>query len=321
MQPGGKHLLVIDLGGTNIRTAYAALNEGELFNIEKIKISHLDEFYQILGQLISGASGDLESVVISVAGPNNGETITMTNRNWKICPKEIKERFEINNCHLLNDWEAIAYSLSSLKEEDLRVLKKGSYVELYDNDTPKFVIGPGTGLGAALYSRINDVEYVYPTELGNTQSSVQYYLDIFGIGCSEKFEILEDVFSGPGISRIADELIGENLSGEEILRRAKSEDKKCIDLIEKYIKSFAVLSSEVALSYNCSGGIFIAGSFMRGLEKYFGLDSFTNDFIGARKKIHQDFLSNIPVFLVKKEFTPLYGNLNYYQSKKKNPIL
>jgi glucokinase len=319
MPHGGKHLLVIDLGGTNIRVAYAALDGNELFDIEKIQISHLGEFYQILGRLVSGANCDLESIVISVAGPKNGEIITMTNRNWKICPKEIKERFDINNCHLLNDWEAIAYSLSSLKEEDLRVLKKGSNVELYD--TPKFVIGPGTGLGAALYSRINDIEYVYPTELGNTQSSVQHYLDIFGIGCSEKFEILEDVFSGPGISRIADELISEYLSGEEILRRAKSEDKKCIDLIEKYIKSFAVLSSEVALSYNCSGGIFIAGSFMRGLEKYFDLDSFTKDFIGARKLIHQDFLSNIPVFLVKKEFTPLYGNLNYYQSKKKNPIL
>ena len=319
MQPGGKHLLVIDLGGTNIRSAYASLNEGELFNIEKIKISHLDEFYQILGQLISAASCELESVVISIAGPKNGETITMTNRNWKICPEEIKERFEIKNCHLLNDWEAIAYSLSSLKEEDLRVLKKGHYVGL--NDSPKFVIGPGTGLGAALYSRVNDIEYVNPTELGNTQSSVQHYLDIFEIELSEKFTILEDVFSGPGISQIADELIGENLSGEEILQRAQSEDKKCINLIEKYIKCFAILSSEAALSYNCHGGIFIAGSFMRGLEKYFDLDSFTNNFIGARKQIHQNFLSNIPVFLVKREFTPLYGNLNYYKTKEKNPII
>ena len=313
MQPGGKHLLVIDLGGTNIRAAYAALDEDEIFNIKKIKISHIDEFYQILGQLISGANGELESIVISVAGPKNGETITMSNRDWKICVKEIKEKFEIKNCYLLNDWEAIAYSLSSLKEKDLRVLKKGS--GLYE--APKFVIGPGTGLGAALYSKINDIEYVNPTELGNTQTSVKHYLDIFGIGSSEKFKILEDVFSGPGISRVAHELIGENLSGEEILQRAQADDIQCISLIEKYIKCFAVLSSEVALSYNCHGGIFIAGSFMRGLEKYFDLDSFTNDFIGTRKQIHQDFLGNIPVFLVKREFTPLYGNLNYYQSKKR----
>ena len=316
MQPGGKQLLVIDLGGTNIRAAYAALDEDEIFNIKKIKISHIDEFYQILGQLISGANGELESIVISVAGPKNGETITMSNRDWKICVKEIKEKFEIKNCYLLNDWEAIAYSLSSLKEKDLRVLKKGS--GLYE--APKFVIGPGTGLGAALYSKINDIEYVNPTELGNTQTSVQHYLDIFGIGFSEKFTILEDVFSGPGISRVAHELIGENLSGEEILQRAQADDIQCISLIEKYIKCFAVLSSEVALSYNCHGGIFIAGSFMRGLEKYFDLDSFTNDFIGTRKQIHQDFLGNIPVFLVKREFTPLYGNLNYYQSKKRGLV-
>ena len=316
MQPGGKHLLVIDLGGTNIRAAYAALDEDEIFNIKKIKISHIDEFYQILDQLISGANGELESVVISVAGPKNGETITMSNRDWKICAEEIEEKFEIKNCCLLNDWEAIAYSLSSLKEKDLRVLKKGS--GLYE--VPKFVIGPGTGLGAALYSKINDIEYVNPTELGNTQTSVQHYLDIFEIGFSEKFTILEDVFSGPGISRVAHELIGENLSGEEILQRAQADDIQCISLIEKYIKCFAVLSSEVALSYNCHGGIFIAGSFMRGLEKYFDLDSFTNDFIGTRKQIHQDFLGNIPVFLVKREFTPLYGNLNYYQSKKRGLV-
>ena len=316
MQPGGKHLLVVDLGGTNIRAAYAALDEDEIFNIKKIKISHIDEFYQILGQLISGANGELESIVISVAGPKNGETITMSNRDWKICVEEIKEKFEIKNCYLLNDWEAIAYSLSSLKEKDLRVLKKGS--GLYE--VPKFVIGPGTGLGAALYSKINDIEYVNPTELGNTQTSVKHYLDIFEIGFSEKFTILEDVFSGPGISRVAHELIGENLSGEEILQRAQADDIQCISLIEKYIKCFAVLSSEVALSYNCHGGIFIAGSFMRGLEKYFDLDSFTNDFIGTRKQIHQDFLGNIPVFLVKREFTPLYGNLNYYQSKKRGLV-
>ena len=314
MQPGGKHVLLIDLGGTNMRTAYAALDgNNEIFNIEKIKISHLDEFYQYLDQLISGASCELESVIISVAGPKNDGTITMTNRNWKICPEDIKKRFGIKDCYLLNDWEAIAYSLSSLKEEDFKVLKKGSNVG--PKDIPKFVLGPGTGLGAAVYSRVNDIEYVNPTELGNTQSSVNHYLDIFGMQPSKKYSILEDILSGPGISSVAEDLLGENLSAEEILQRVESEDKQYVELIEKYIKCFAVLSSEAALSYNCYGGIYLAGSFMRGLEKYFDLDSFTNDFIGTRKQVHQEFLGNIPVFLVRREFTPLYGNLNFYTLK------
>ena len=139
------------------------------------------------------------------------------------------------------------------KESDLRVLKSGPYVGL--NDVPKFVIGPGTGLGAALYSRINNIEHVNPTELGNTKASVKHYLNIFGIEESSDFEILEDVLSGPGISRVAENFLNESISAEEILKRATNNDS-CKDLIQKYIQCFAVLSSE-ALSYNCYGGIFL----------------------------------------------------------------
>ena len=65
------------------------------------------------------------------------------------------------------------------------------------------MIGPGTGLGAALYSRVRNIEHVNPTELGNTQTSVNHYLKIFGIEDSSSFEILEDVLSGPGISKVS----------------------------------------------------------------------------------------------------------------------
>ena len=311
MQYGGKRILVIDLGGTNLRAAFADPKEGLLVDIQKIKLDCVDEFYKILGELIQKYPGT-EDIVISVAGPKNGDSITMTNRNWKIVSSEVKENFELKSCHLLNDWEAIAYSLSSLKEDDLRILKRGPYVGL--NDIPKFVIGPGTGLGAALYSRIKNIEHVNPTELGNTQTSVKHYLKIFGIEDSSDFEILEDVLSGPGISRVAENFLNESISPEEILKRAMDNDSICKDVIQKYIECFAVLSSESALSYNCHGGIFLVGSFMRGLEPFIDDEVFTEQFIGQRKQIHADFLNEIPVFLVKRESTPLYGNLNYFKS-------
>jgi len=178
MQHGGRKILVIDLGGTNLRAAFGNPEDNELSDVQKIKLDCINEFYKILGELIDRYP-NTKDLVVSVAGPKNGDSITMTNRNWKIVSSEVKEKFGLSSCHLLNDWEAIAYSLSSLKESDLRVLKSGPYVGL--NDVPKFVIGPGTGLGAALYSRINNIEHVNPTELGNTKSSVKHYLNIFGI--------------------------------------------------------------------------------------------------------------------------------------------
>ncbi len=311
MQPGGNNLLVIDLGGTNIRAAFGSKDGKGLEHIQKIKLDRIEHFYEILDQLISTRKTGVDHVVISVAGPKNGNYITMTNRDWKISAEELKAKFNLNSCDLLNDWEAIAYSLPCLQDQDLNSIKVGEYVAI--NDGPKIIIGPGTGLGAAMYSKINDYEYVNATEIGNTQTSVSHYLNVFGIKQTDDFTILEDVLSGPGLTKLYNILHDESITAEEILRRLNEvNDSRSIELINNYIKCFAKLSSEMALTYNCVGGIFLAGSLMRDIEDYFDTQVFTENFIGERKSIHQEFLRKIPVFLVKKEFTPLYGSQNYF---------
>ena len=49
----------------------------------------------------------------------------MTNRNFRICSKTIKKKLHLENCFLLNDWEAIAYCIPSLKEGNSTNVKKG----------------------------------------------------------------------------------------------------------------------------------------------------------------------------------------------------
>ena len=41
MQLGGRNILVIDLGGTNIRAGYGSAREAELDKIQKIKLANL----------------------------------------------------------------------------------------------------------------------------------------------------------------------------------------------------------------------------------------------------------------------------------------
>ena len=311
MQLGGRNILVIDLGGTNIRAGYGSAREAELDKIQKIKLDKLEHFYETLDYLLESSVDKIEHVVISVAGPRDGSLVTMTNRDWIISSDELQRKFKLKSCSLLNDWEAIAYCLPSLKNEDLHVIREGKV--LASDHGPKLIIGPGTGLGAALYSQNNSSEYVHPTEIGNTRTSLQYYLNIFGINDSDSFTILEDVLSGPGLTKIYKHLEGEEISTEEILSRLnKNNDSICAEIIDNYIKCFAVLCSEMALTYNCTGGIFLAGGLMREIESYFDNDIFNQHFISVRKQVHKNFLENIPVFLVKKQFTPLYGNLNYF---------
>ena len=44
MQHGGRKILVIDLGGTNLRAAFGNPEDNELSDVQKIKLDCINEF-------------------------------------------------------------------------------------------------------------------------------------------------------------------------------------------------------------------------------------------------------------------------------------
>ena len=101
-------LLLIDIGGTNMRHAIASSDSDEITNIYKTAFINMDEFEENLQDLIDKNSIDI--LIASVAGPKINNSISMTNRNYIFDTNQILEKFNLKNCYLLNDWEAIAYS-------------------------------------------------------------------------------------------------------------------------------------------------------------------------------------------------------------------
>ncbi len=63
MQYGGKNILLIDLGGTNLRAAFGSRDGIDLDAIQKIKLDRLDHFYEILEQLIASKDGLLKMLL------------------------------------------------------------------------------------------------------------------------------------------------------------------------------------------------------------------------------------------------------------------
>ena len=131
-------VLLIDIGGTNLRYAYSDGDLSSLNDTNKIKLSCIKGFNDILKNLTEGE--DVDSLVISVAGPKINGSITMTNRDFSINEKDIQDSFNFKTCHLLNDWESIGHSLAAFDEKDISLIKDGA--EFNDNS---FFIGPGTG--------------------------------------------------------------------------------------------------------------------------------------------------------------------------------
>lgn len=295
-------VLLIDIGGTNIRTCSAVVGSNALINPRKDLISTSDS----LNILIKKSLDDdplIKNIVLSIAGPKINNSITMTNREFTLSVDEIVKKFDISSCHLLNDWESIGHSLSLFDKGDMSVIVEGNGF----NNTA-LIIGPGTGLGASL---VINGEIVLPTEIGNSTLSLASLVMENNLQDSKTFQTIEDLISGPGLSKIYHRLAGAEKTPEEIIMSV-TEDLFAQHSIDKFLKCLAQLVSELALAYIPGNGIFFAGSLMRSLSTFIDSQEFLDNFLVNRKPMHQDLLKNIPIALIQKEMTCLHGNLNYF---------
>ena len=300
-------ILLIDIGGTNIRYAFAEDGLNHLDSTKKIPLDTIDNFHTFVSDIVN--SKNIDNLVISAAGPKINGTITMTNRDLSINEQELKCNLGLKSCSLLNDWESIGYSLSDIKEAEIALIKNGNP---FNGNT--FFIGPGTGLGAAFKM---EGGVVVPTEIGNTTGLTNSLLLNYGIEePSEKFITLEDVVSGSAISRIYEYKTGEKISSENVVKLLREGDETAKLVIDGFTKSLAEVISDMALNFISGNGVYIAGSLMRTIVERMDKPLFVQHFMSNKKEMHKNLLEKMPIGMINREHACLLGNLNYYNLKK-----
>ena len=118
--------LLIDIGGTNMRYAFAFKNDEEILEVTKNTFDE-DKFELLLSDLIN--ENNVDTLIISVAGPKVNNSINMTNKDYAFNSDELKKKYNLKKCALLNDWEAIAYSYDYVSN-DIEYIKKGASFNL-----------------------------------------------------------------------------------------------------------------------------------------------------------------------------------------------
>ena len=296
--------LLIDLGGTNLRAGAGDTSSMTISDIQKIKVDTNKDIFDALNEISS--KNNYEEIVISAAGPVNENKISMTNRELEISAADLEKELNVKECHLLNDWESIGYSLPLMTKHDFNVIKSGNI----DNSQTCLAIGPGTGLGFSVLRHVGNVPYVYPTELGNARSYNEHLSNLFEISNSKNFIVLEDYLSGTGIKKIYAEKSGKNLTTEEIVS-LYSEDDLATFILNNFVVALNNILQDLALTFNARGGIFFAGSLMRTISEMNSINYIKEEFNKHSSEAHSNILKNISINLINKEHTPLYGNLNY----------
>lgn len=303
-------VFLLDIGGTNVRYALAEKGKTSIEKIFKKNIGS-ESLDKLLEDLLTTESGKVLNLVISAAGPKLDGIIKMTNRSYKIDPNEIKEKFSLKECHLLNDWESIAYGHAYLNQKDcINLINKE--VSSYNKNSLYF--GPGTGLGVSI---LLDDQIVISSEYGNTNIGVE---ELIGEDLSKlhHFKSIEDTLSGKAISKIYEIKTRKHLSAEEIFSQAKNDDLVAKEIIQDFIERLATILSDLTLSFLPGRGIYLAGNLTRSLKDFINTKIFEEKFLSNKASTHLEILRNTPINIIMKEHSPLYGNLNYFNLSQKD---
>jgi glucokinase len=196
-----KPFVAADVGGTHARVAFLRAPPGGEREIEILayrKFACAD--YPGLPELVRAfvdhdAALPVRRCVIACAGQAVGDSIVNDNLAWQVSLSALRDALAFDDVALLNDFEALGYALDDVRDTD-SLLLCGPEAH---HEGPALVVGPGTGLGAAV--RLSPMR-VLTTEAGQ--------MDLAPVTARER-EVLahlaaadghvpyERVLSGPGL--------------------------------------------------------------------------------------------------------------------------
>ena len=297
-----KNALLIDLGGTNVRHAFFINNA--LSKISKEKISD-KEFIPFVTKLLNGAESKIEYLVIAAAGPNNQGFINLTNRNLLINSSELETALNLKKCLLLNDWEAVAFSLSEMEKKSFLSIKAN-----VPSNKNTLLIGPGTGLGVTLI--IDD--QIIPTEFGNVLSATKSMMESFGIERSEKFLSLENILSGPGIEMLYEEKFGKKLSSEKIITLALERNEDALFIVNNFLKTLITIIDDLVLSFTCKR-VILGGAILNSLKSILTSEKILSYFSSRINPKYSQLIEEVQVDLLLEDEPGIYGCLAFLKTK------
>lgn len=313
MSGRARTVLVADIGGTNARFALVE-NGREVVVRDYAVLDYPTPSDAIRAFLASVGQHQLPfTAALAVAGPVTGGHGELINGAWRLDSEALVHETGIARIHLINDFAALAKSLPFFSAEDLYTIGSGEGAA----GSPRAVLGPGTGLGVAIFVPTGD-GIVLPTEGGHVtlpaedgrEAEILAFLrNRFGHVSAER------VLSGAGLERLyeavrtVDGLGGESLlNADEVSARALSGDcPASLATLKTFCAMLGGFAGNVALTAGARGGIYIAGGIVPRFPEFLAASDFRARF--EAKGRFRDWLAPIPTFVVTRRYPAFPGLL------------
>lgn len=304
--------LLGDIGGTNARFGWQVSEDAAITRVQVLPCAEhaslLDAAQTYLRQ--QGMSVP-PSAAFGIANPVTGDQVSMTNHHWKFSINALREGLGLSRLLLLNDFAALALSLTLLTEAQKRPVGGGQA----SPDAAVGLIGPGTGLGVSGLIPLGYRNKWIPIagEGGHVSLSASTALEFAAIGQFQKrygHVSAERVISGAGLVDLYHALCelkdGQGLeitTPAQVLERAQekpgSTANEALDMFCAFLGSVA---GDLALTLGARGGIYIGGGIVPRLGQRFDASPFRERF--EAKGRFKSYLQEIPTWVIHSPVSP-----------------
>jgi glucokinase len=272
-----KQIVAADIGGTHARFAIARIDRGKVMGVGEpvvLKTGEFVSFERAWNAFERRVGSKLPSdLSLAVAAPVAGNEFSLTNSHWQFRRDQIASQLKLNSILVINDFAAVGHAVAAVDETQfLHIAGPNEPVPLAGVIT---IVGPGTGLGAALLVRDDKQAYqVIETEGGHLDfAPLDSLEDSIVAELRKKFGRVsaERIVSGPGLLNIY-EVLAKLDDRNDIARDEKAIWSSALDrtdqlsaiALDRFCMCLGAVAGDLALAHGASA-VVIAGGIGRRL--------------------------------------------------------
>jgi glucokinase len=313
-------LLAGDIGGTKTLLGLFSHAPGrpELVTTREFATRDYPSLDAILAEFLHehGGASVVRAASFGVAGPIVNQVARLTNVPWLLDASALRARSGIPRVTLLNDLQAMAYSIPVLRQDELAVIQEGRRVPTGN----AALIAAGTGLGEALLHNVGGRLIPSPTEGGHADFAPRTPDEIALLRqLASRFgrADYERVLSGPGLVNVhqfthtrpcaACDVGADPALAPARISNAALEHRcpDCVRALEIFVSVYGAEAGNLALRSLATAGVFVGGGIAPKILPALTDGRFVEAF--RAKAPLDDMVSLVPVSVVLNEQSGLLG--------------
>ena len=321
----GDALLVADIGGTNARFALADPHAATPLladSVREFPVAAFPSLAEAAAHYLDQVGTRARRGVFAVAGRVEADVVRVTNHPWVISRSRTSNALGFSDLHLINDFAAQAMAIRLYTEADVVQIGGTSWQPAAPDQPRNYaVIGPGTGLGAAVWIE-GQPPRVLPTEVGQASLAAgnALELDIVRLLLRDRpYLHNEHVLSGPGLMnlyRCLCELRGASPVHADAgaLVAAAASDALARETLETFCGWLGSVVGDLAIIFGARV-VYLAGGVTAHIPQFLHDGRFLQRYLN--KGVMTEQLERVPVWRVEHGQLGLLGAVAWYRQNRK----